>query len=127
MSRSRISLVGHRIVVVVSEPWEMVDGSKSNRLWGTIAALRRFSESVDRESILVDLSAPVVWRSTAYPSLLIEARHGEGLIDAMSDRDDVECNFVGITSAQREPLDELDMSKWRGGLAGIAAVRLDGG
>lgn len=124
MAQPIASLIGRDVLVVVSDPWEMVDEAKSNRLEGTIATAQPFSEMVERESILVDLTAPVVSRSTTYRSLLLEARHGEGLVDLLSERDDVQCNFVGITERQRNRPDVLDMTAWRGGLAGIAALRL---
>lgn len=122
MTDRAASLRGQSVVIAVSDPWEFADGT----LMGTVAEVGPFSRSVDRGSVLVGLASPAVWRSTSYPSLLLQARQGEGIVDLVAGRDAVECNFVGLTPAQRGRPESVDMAGWRGGLAGMATMRLVG-
>lgn len=124
MSALASRLLGRRVVIVTSEPWELVDERGMNYFAGTIVAVTPFSSEVERETVLVDLAEVMTWRSVNYESILLGARHGEGLLDALSESDAVECNLIGISAEGRKRPDVLAMSGWRGGLAGVASVRL---
>lgn len=125
MTRTPASrLIGRGVVLVVSDPWELVDEHGNNWFEGAIAATHPCSADVDHETILIDLTQPVTWRSVNYGSVLLRARHRRGLVDALSESEPVDCKLIGISGVERERPDGLDMNDWRGGLSASVSVVL---
>ncbi len=123
------SLVGGRLTIVVSDPWELSDALSGAHLRGAIALVLRAGGGVHRESAFVALEEPLRWGSGQYEGILIQARHQDRFLESLESGKVVSCNFIGLTVDQCQRAAELiDMKWWRGGgVVGMASVRLTDG
>ncbi|MDP9022509.1 MAG: hypothetical protein M3N57_07405 [Actinomycetota bacterium] len=80
----------------LSDPWELAEHAGSDRIRGTIIGAHTFGKGAEAEAIAVRLDYPLVWQGRSYPTVVMASRHGHGLLEALSDHFDVECNYVGV-------------------------------
>lgn len=118
---------GQAVIVAVSDPWELTADIPSNSPRGSVVASQGFTEGVEQEVMPVRMDRPLEWEGRSHPWLILTPRRGQGLFEALSDTSDLECNFYAVPDGSLpDPNDLKDyVASWRGGLSGIASVRLD--
>lgn len=118
---------GRVVTVTVSEPWELAADAPSKSLRGLVVASQGFAEGVDQEVMAARMDRPLEWQGRSHPWLILTPRHGRGLFEPLASNTDVECTFCAVPDESLPEPDDLtrQVEDWRGGLAGIASVRLD--
>jgi hypothetical protein len=106
-----------RVVIKLSDPWEMGEALGWPAISGTVA----HSEAA---SWLVELDRPFVHANAEYRFLVVSSRHEDkSLANAVSE--DVLCNIIRTTPERASSESPCDVSWWRGGHAMIGSVRAD--
>lgn len=126
MDRTTTEKLGKAIALSLADPWELAEQTAADRIGATIVGIHAFEDGAESEAITVRLDQPLAWQGLSYPILLVAARHGQGLLKALSDDADLECNYVGVPDdavLQGEAITRC-MQAWRGGLAGRVRVQL---
>lgn len=118
---------GHAVLVTLSEPWELTADAATNTFRGSVAASQGSVEGPEQEVMAVRLERPLEWQNRSHPWLILTPRHGHGLFEGLPNSTDLECNFYAVADGSHPRLNNLAelVASWRGGLAGIASVRLD--
>ena len=119
----RMGEVSVRVSLVISEPWELAsEGADSHRL-ARLAATD--DGDGDGHRALVELVEPVVWRGRTFRYLVVKRRDGTSIASDLTAGASIECSFIGQPDDRAHGADPLDMTWWRGGLAGRVSVRSD--
>ena len=106
-----------RVVIKLSDPWEMGETLGWPAISGTVA-------HGDAASWLVELDRPFVYANVEYRFLVVSSRHEDkSLANAVSE--DVPCNIIRTTPERASSESPCDVSWWRGGHAMIGSVRVD--
>lgn len=113
------SLIGRRLLLTVSDPWDCVDDTGSNMFEGTVCSVDAFSKAVEAESILLRLTKPMTLGTESRTLLALSPRYGQGLVDSLCLRKETEVNFIGVREDGRT---KRGMMEWRGGVAGVGTV-----
>ena len=103
-----------RVVLQISEPWEMGEALNWPRITGTIV-------SEGGGSWLVEFDRPFDYAGEQYRFVVVSARHeGDRLADATSVT--VPCNMIRTTAQRASSANPCDVSWWRGGHAITGSV-----
>jgi hypothetical protein len=126
MERTTTEKLRRPVALSLADPWELAERTAADRIGATIVGIHAFKDGAESEAIAVRLDQPLAWQGLSYPVLLIAARHGQGLLEALSGDADLDCNYVGVPDdavLQGEGIARC-MQAWRGGLAGRVGVQL---
>lgn len=117
--------IGHRIRIVISDPWELRNVHGENVFTGVVEALRSLEAGHPRDAVLVRLDEPMEYGGRSYPRAAIS---GRGRLSVFKELEvqPVECGLLGIRGDEDAAYLEA-LESWRGGLAANALVsRLPG-
>lgn len=112
-----LRLVGARVVVMVSDPWEFGTEVSSGPLYGTVL------QGQERD-LLLSLRRPIQFRSVWYSHLLASPRHAGVRFDGLPAHTQVPASLVLITEATAEGSDPFSRDHWTRGIGLIGSVRL---
>lgn len=104
-----------RVVLNLSDPWEMGEALGWPAILGTVV-------HTDATSWLVEIDRPFVYANAEYRFLVVSVRHvGKSLANA--DSEHASCNMIRTTPERASSASPCDVSWWRGGHAMIGSVR----
>jgi hypothetical protein len=116
------SLRGLPAELVVSDPWELVGENGSAHFEVEIVNVDTHADGAERERALVRLQTPVIWQDRHFRHLVVQDRHGHGIVDELLAGRPVECSALGVTDEQAAGESPWGADKWRGGLAAIGRL-----
>jgi hypothetical protein len=116
-------LVGQRVDMVVSDPWELTTPDGSNIFPASVRLAETFASGAVEERLLIELRTPVSWRGETYRYFSVSERNGHGLVDDLRRGRSVECRAIAVAGDGPPTAEMLDTSDWRGGLAANATVQ----
>ena len=103
-----------RVVLELSDPWDMGETLGWPKITGTVVAEQD-------DSWLVEVDAPFEYSGSQYQYIVISARHVDTSLEgAISTA--VSCNMIRTTSERAVSAAPCDVSWWRGGRAMIGSV-----
>ena len=108
------------IRVLIHEPWELAPNPGDDRRSAQLK-YERSRDDAEGLSMLIELDAPVEWRGRQYWFLVAQIRSSSKATNEFAAAQ-VECTFIGEPPERVNAEDRLDVSWWRGGLAGRATV-----
>ena len=128
MTKQAKSLEGADVLIVVSEPWDLVSSDGSSRLSAKTWRVASFASGAVDEALVFRLVGPVSWRGRDYEYFLAKERHGRGLVDDFLLQLPIDCSLIAIDRSRAEGPEPFDDTWWRGGLAATALIqRLEAG
>jgi hypothetical protein len=77
------------------------------------------ADGAECERVLVRLQTPVIWHDRHFRHVVVQDRHGRGIVDELLAGRPVECSALGVTDEQATGESPWGADKWRGGLAAI--------
>jgi hypothetical protein len=102
------------ISIAVSDPWDVGVATNWRPIQGSL-----FQTGADEQvnKVLLKFSEPINYHGTVYHYAVVVPRHKESQILDVFAGMIVPCIITGISDAQANSDNSLDISKWRGGLA----------
>ncbi|MCK5001079.1 MAG: hypothetical protein KAS23_16160 [Anaerohalosphaera sp.] len=101
---------GTKVEFIASDPWDFVTAVGSGPFEGLVSGVCQ-----DKDSILVKLNEPLVFKDSVAEYLVISPRHQGYPLKGIMKGQEVCCGMMGITKEQAESDDPCDTSWWRGG------------
>ena len=112
---SSTSLLGRRVKLVVSDPWDFVTDNGSGPFEGEV--VQEISDA-----ILVKLDTSIEDKGETYEFLVVSTRHAAEELSLVLGGNEVSCNATAISNERAQGPTPCDLSWWRGGLAVLAAL-----
>ena len=121
--RSDESIVGKKVAIIVSDPWELVTAVGSGPFLAEILMVAAVGSGSDDEGALIKLVKALRFEGGDWEYFVATTRHrGDGLSDLLSGKE-VICNLTAISKAQASSAAPVDTSWWRGGLGLIGTLQ----
>lgn len=112
----------------IAEPWKLASAPPGSAWISGTAVAAGGNDGPGPTALAVHLESPLEWGGDQYSILIVSARGEAAALEDCFVSTATECNFRGVPSD--EDFDELGVeqliSRWRGGLAGIATLRPSG-
>jgi len=119
------ALVGAKVQVKVSDPWEFAAEIKTDSIFAIIEQVNikinaRTDVFEERESILLRVLAPFAYKKRKFEFLLVSPRHYDEGLHQLGNGRDISCNFLRIPRFEAKSDDPFQADKnWRGSEAGL--------
>lgn len=119
MVAAKYRLTGKRVLVKISDPWELGESVGWEALAAEVVAERQDDEG---GALVVRLQSPIVYKDLRCEYFVARPRHsGSEIGDVVRGRP-VLCAITHIHADRLRSEDPFDLSWWRGGVAGTAEV-----
>lgn len=110
-------LVGTRVTLMVSDPWEFGTEVGSGPFYGVV-------ERTKESDLLISLQKHLLFRSVGYSHMLASPRHVGTGFDRLATGTQVPASLVLITKAVAEGPDPFSPERWTRGAGLIGSIRL---
>lgn len=112
---------GHRISIVVSDPWDFGTVHGTGPFVGVVLAEKGFEEDISRNA-LIKLDAPLEYKGVLCEYFVADARSQGDSLGSISGRKTVPCALTQVPEEHIQSHDPFDLSWWRGGIALLADI-----
>lgn len=120
---SHEALVGLQVFVIVSEPWDFVDGHTTGPFLAHVLAVGKDCWSPSSDAVLIRLASPMSYKDAHCEYLIASPRYKDGDLSALAAGIVVHCGLTVIPPERVASSDPFDLSWWRGGAAFIGTLR----
>ena len=119
------SLVGAKVQVLVSDPWEFVTEVRAESISTIIEQVSiridaKHDEFSELESILIRILEPFAYRKMKFEFFIASPRHFENGLQALNNGGDIPFNFLRIPELEAKSNNPFKADNdWRGGQEGL--------
>jgi len=118
------SLIGRRLAIDVSEPWELAREQGDPPLVADVRQFQTSSPGDGQGSLLLELRGALDFRGVGYKLLVARLRDKSAQSHPLPAGARFEADLYGIPLS-KEVKDPFDLSWWRGGLGMVASLQID--
>jgi hypothetical protein len=117
-------LTGKRVLIRLSDPWDLGESFGWEPLGAEIVAIR---DNAECGALLLRLENPFIYKDVRCEYFVATPRHeGTSVQDMVTRKSPVLCGITCVSEDRLEAEDPFDLSWWRGGVAGIGDVTVTG-
>ena len=111
-------LLHNRVIIEISDPWELGEHRKWEHLTGIIIDVNENSDN-----LIIRIDQSFIFRNVECTYFIASPRHAGVDFKQFIHGESIVCGLTRITSEQANSRNPFDLSKWRGGIGIIGTIR----
>lgn len=119
MNTTQNNLLGRRVKIIVSDPWEFEAETGSGALWAKIYQVG------EKDSLLLQIESPIKYKNTVCEYFVASPRLVGEVISSVQSDVGMFSSLTLIPPDRIKSENPFDLSWWRGGIGLIATVKIE--